>query len=215
VEHPLHSGWPQRVQESVFTDEEFDEERLMKLARLVAFCMLFSVAAAFPVKSQTTAQTASGRSTSAAGTWAAGGAFGFSNPTGDDDLDAEPALDGYLEHFLTDRVSARGSLMLLEYDRADVAGTNGVDIAAINGNVQYQWDGGTVRPFITGGIGVYDYNPDFGGDETELGLNAGGGANFPLTDRFAIQLVGAFHGTTADGQPDSFFNGTVGARWLW
>ncbi|HET6277739.1 MAG TPA: outer membrane beta-barrel protein [Candidatus Polarisedimenticolia bacterium] len=187
----------------------------MTLAKGISLCMLISLAAAFPLGSQATAQTTSGRSTPVAGTWAAGALFGFSNPTGDDDLDAEPAFDGYVEHFLTDRVSAKGSLMLLEYDGADVAGTNGVDVAAVNGNLQYQWGGDAVRPFVTGGVGVYDYDPDFGGDETEMGLNAGGGANFPMTDRFGIQIEGTFHGTTADDEPDSFFNGRVGARWSW
>jgi hypothetical protein len=187
----------------------------MTLARGISFFMLVSLAAAFPVISQTTARPSGGQSTPAAGTWAAGGAFGFSNPTGDDDIDTEPALDGYLEHFLTDRVSARGSLMLLEYDGPDVPVPVGVDIAAVNGNLQYHWNGHNVRPFITGGVGLYDYDPDFGGDETEMGLNAGGGVNFPMTDRFGIQIEGTFHGTTADGQPDSFFNGTVGARWHW
>jgi outer membrane protein with beta-barrel domain len=150
------------------------------------------------------------------GTWAAGADLGFVNPIGDEDVDLEPFADGYIEHFFTSNVSLRGMLSLYSFNGPDLPppSSDGVDILAINADVLYQWEGGSVHPFVTGGLGFYDYSSDFEDDGLELGLKVGGGANFYLTKAFAIKVEGDFHETTAE-RVDSFFTGTAGARWLW
>lgn len=180
--------------------------------------MAFAVAVAcFPASAQSSQPPAAGgRVTPPPGTWAAGFDLGFANPIGDEDFDLEPFGDGYIEHFFTSNVSLRGMLALYSFDGADVPppSSGDVDILAGTANVIYQWEGGSVHPFLTGGLGFYSYEPDFGDEDLELGVNAGGGANFYLTNGFAIKLEGDFHGTSGEGL-DSFFTGTVGARWLW
>ncbi len=161
--------------------------------------------------------SASGRRvTPPAGTWAGGFDVGFANPLGDNDFDAEPAFDAYLEYFSTPHVSWRGMVALVAFDGPDVPGlgADDLDIASLNANVLYQWEGNTVHPFVTGGIGMYNYDPDLGDSDLDLGLNAGGGMNLYTANRFAIKLEALFHAT--DGrEPDSYLTGTVGARWLW
>ncbi len=163
-----------------------------------------------------TTSSSSQRVTPQGGTWAGGADLGLANPIGDDDFDADPMLDAYLEYFYTPHVSFRGMLGLMSFNGPDVPGfgSNDLDIAIVTANILYQWEGGTVHPFVTGGVGLYDYNPDFGDDNLELGINAGGGLNFYLARHFAIKVEGAFHATGAD-EPDSFFTATAGARWLW
>ncbi|HET6372411.1 MAG TPA: hypothetical protein VFG76_03840, partial [Candidatus Polarisedimenticolia bacterium] len=135
---------------------------------------------------------------------------------GDDDFDAEPTFEGYLEYFSTPHVSWRGMLSLTSFDGPDVPGlgADDLDIVSLNANVLYQWEGGTVHPFVTGGVGVYNYDPDLGDSELEPGLNVGGGLNLYTAERFAIKFEALLHATDAR-EPDSFITGTVGARWLW
>ena len=163
------------------------------------------------------AQTGSSRRTTpSAGTWAAGVDAGFANPLGDDDFDAEPTLDAYLEYFCTPHVSVRGMAAFIGFEADDVPGVGPVDLDlfSFNGNVLYQWEGGVVHPFVGGGLGIYNYDPDVGDGDAEIGFNGGGGVNFYLAERFAIKVEGQFHVT--DGpEPDSYFAGTAGARWLW
>jgi opacity protein-like surface antigen len=149
-------------------------------------------------------------------TWAGGVDVGFANPIGDDDLDVEPFVDGYIEYFFTSNVSLRGMLGLYSFSGPDNPGNGPGDLDLVVGtaNVIYQWEGGTVHPFVTGGLGFYDYNQDDGDDGLEFGFNAGGGVNFYLTKTFAIKVEGDFHGTSAE-HLDSFFTATGGARWLW
>jgi opacity protein-like surface antigen len=91
-----------------------------------------------------------------------------------------------------------------------------VDFTFLNGNVSYNWEGGWVHPFVTGGIGIYSKDassslpPD--ADGTEFGLNAGGGLDWFLGARWALKFEGTFHGLAGD-EPDSFFLGTVGFKW--
>jgi hypothetical protein len=166
---------------------------------------------------QTEPSSPSGRRvTPPAGTWASGFDAGFANPLGDDDFDAEPTFDAYLEYFSTPHVSWRGMLAYTAFDGPDVPGlgTDDVVIASLNANVLYQWEGNAVHPFVTGGVGMYNYDPDLGDSDLEPGLNAGGGMNLYTAERFAIKLEALFHVT--DGrEPDSYLTGTVGARWLW
>jgi len=156
------------------------------------------------------------RVTPAPETWAGGVDVGFANPVGDDNLDAEPFGDGYIEYFFTSNVSLRGMLGLYSFDGPENPGNEpgDLDLVVFTTNFLYQWEGGTVHPFVTGGLGFYDYDQDLGDEDLEFGFNAGGGVNIYLTNTFAIKIEGDFHGTSAEFL-DSFFTATGGARWLW
>lgn len=187
----------------------------MSWMKMILICSVLGVTTG-ALHAQSGSSSPSRRTTPPAGTWAGGVDAGFANPLGDEDFDAEPTLNGYLEYFSTPHVSWRGMLGFASFDGPDVPGlgADDVDIISMNANVLYQWEGGTVHPFVTGGIGVYNYEADLDDDDLEPGLNAGGGLNFYLADRFAIKVETLVHGT--DGrEPDSYLTGTVGARWLW
>ena len=144
------------------------------------------------------------------GTWAAGGDLGFSEPIGAEEVDTSLVIGGYGEYFQTSQLSYRGMLSFLSFDGP---GKFGVDVVPITGNVVFQWEGKSVFPFVTGGIGLYFYRPDIGDSDLEFGVNFGGGANFFFTKTVALKLEGLFHGTTGK-EPDSFFAGTAGVRFL-
>ena len=189
----------------------------MSLKQRVLTLMVVGTVLCSPTWAQSSGTTSSEkRVTPAPETWAAGVDVGFANPVGDDDLDVEPFVDGYIEYFFTSNVSLRGMLGLYSFDGPDNPG-NGpgdLDLVVVNANVLYQWEGGTVHPFVAGGLGFYDYDQDFGDEDLEFGFNAGGGVNIYLTKTFAIKVEGDFHGTSAEFL-DSFFTATGGARWLW
>jgi len=187
--------------------------KTIKLPLTMCFVLAAMVGA---VSAQSGTSSAPRRTTPPAGTWAGGFDAGFANPLGDDDFDAEPTFDAYLEYFSTPHVSWRGMLAFTAFDGPDVPGlgNDDLDITSLNANVLYQWEGGTVHPFVTGGVGVYNYDSDLGGSDLEPGLNAGGGLNFYTSDNFAIKVEALLHAADAR-EPDSFLTGTVGARWLW
>ncbi len=188
--------------------------RRMKLIGVIC-CVLAVMVGALHAQGQPSSPSGR-RVTPSAGTWAGGFDAGFANPLGDEDFDAEPTFDAYLEYFSTPHVSWRGMVAFTAFDGPDVPGLgpDDLDITSVTANVLYQWEGGTVHPFVTGGVGVYNYDPDLGDSDLEPGLNAGGGLNLYAAERFAIKLEGLLH-TTDGREPDSYLTGTVGARWLW
>lgn len=148
-----------------------------------------------------------------AGTWAIGAALGFSNATGDDDFDAEPVLGGYFEYFTTNHASLRGQIGFVNFDGPPaISGPGDVDVVAVTGDALYHWDAGRVHPFVAGGVGIYNYDPQFGGGDNELGLNGGGGLDIFVTRDIAIEFQALLHETTEDRGPDSFVNATGAVR---
>jgi len=150
-----------------------------------------------------------------AGTWALGGDLGFSNTTGDGDFDAEPVMGGFAEYFVTNHASVRGQLSLIDFNGPSALqgpGTGDVNVVALTGNALYHWDAGQVRPYLSGGIGIYNYDPDFGSGDNELGLNGGGGLDIFVTRRIAVELQTLLHGTTEDRGPDSFLTASGSVR---
>ena len=147
------------------------------------------------------------------GSMAVSGNLGFTNAF-DDDFDGLNAiLDGTFEYYLNDRLSLRGLLGFtsFEADNVDVD----VDVIIFNANAAYYWQEGSLRPFVTGGLGFYDTDPSgpgvHGGGDTEIGINCGGGLDIFVQKNWAIKVEGLFHGFSSDG-PDTFFSATVGAK---
>jgi hypothetical protein len=62
---------------------------------------------------------------------------------------------------------------------------------SINGDLQYQFGrSGGVRPYAGGGLTLYYFNLDNGGDDTDFGLNAVGGLLFDRSKGHPIFLEG-------------------------
>lgn len=188
----------------------------MKRMTLVsAICSVLAVMPGLlPAQSQPS-NSSSRRTTPSAGTWAAGAGVGFANPLGDNDFDAEPTVEGYIEYFFTPNVSGRGTLSFTSFDGPDIGvGNDDVDIFSCTANIVYQWEGGVVHPFVTGGLGLYNYDSDLDDSDLEPGINGGGGINWYLANRFALKFEALLHATDAR-EPDSYLALTAGARWLW
>ena len=146
----------------------------------------------------------------AEGDIAVGGSLGFSNAFDSDFDGTEPIFSGTFEYWLRDRIALRGMLGFTEFE-----GPNDfdVEVTIINGNILYSWNKGLWHPYVTGGVGLYDVDPDFGSDDLEIGLNFGGGFFYSFDPSWAVTAEGLFHGSSGDG-PDSFFTGTGGIKYF-
>jgi Outer membrane protein beta-barrel domain len=90
------------------------------------------------------------------------------------------------------------------------------------GNVVFKFktsDESTFRPYILGGVGVYnskitgadDPNDVLGGGETDFGLNAGAGFDFKAGGA-GLFIEGRFHNVLTDGSDLQFIPITLGIR---
>jgi len=142
------------------------------------------------------------------GHWAAGGDLGWAFPLGNDHFDGAFSLDGFIEYRQTSTLSWRGMLWYTSFggDREDVG------LIAVNGNVIYEWEARKARPFLTAGIGLYDYRPQGHSSSLEFGVDFGAGVNVPVGKQVDLKFEGVFHGTTGT-EPDSFLLLSVGARY--
>src|SRR5262249_28578562 len=90
----------------------------------------------------------------AAGMWALGGSVGAGVPS-DPSLANGLDLAGNLEGYVTPRVSIRGQLGGTWSDIVGRHFTGTINPVFLDGNVVYNWEGGVLHPFVTGGVGVY------------------------------------------------------------
>jgi len=131
----------------------------------------------------------------------------------DDFDDIQPVFTGSFEYYSDPRVSWRGLLGTTSFD----AGNSGEDIDFIflDANVLYNWEGGRIHPYVTGGVGLYQKNASSGlpsgFDETVFGLNGGGGIDWFLGSRWAIEFEGTLHGLTGE-DPNTILFGTAGFK---
>ncbi len=151
------------------------------------------------------------------GDMAVSGNLGFAHSF-DDEFDGFEALfSGTFEYYSSDRISWRGLLGFTDFD-FDPPGSGpggSVDVMFINANILYNWNEGVVRPYVTGGIGLYDEDPDGpgidGDGDIEIGINGGGGLDIFFQPQWAIKIEGTLHGISGDG-PDTVFAGTGGVK---
>ena len=152
------------------------------------------------------------------GTWAAGIDVGAANPLGSSDFDASFVADVYFEWYQSRQLSWRAMVSYLAFDGP--ASGEDVGLLILNGNAVFRWPHKMVLPFVTAGLGLYQYDASGGSSKLELGFDFGGGVDFLLMGsstarpRIAIKLEGLFHGTSGV-EPDSFFQGSAGVRFLW
>jgi len=139
---------------------------------------------------------------------------GLANALDDDFEDVEPVLTGTFEYYTTPRFSWRGLLGIMSFD-ADLPGNPSVDFTFVNANVVYNWEGGRIHPYVTGGVGLYDKSASSGlppdSDETTFGVNGGGGIDWFLGARWALKFEGTFHGLTGE-DPSTILLGTAGVQ---
>jgi outer membrane protein with beta-barrel domain len=137
---------------------------------------------------------------------------GFTHVADNDFEKIDTVLTGTFEYHTTPRLSWRGLLGITSFD-ADLPGKASVDTTFVTANVVYTWERGRIRPYVTGGTGLYDKmaSSDLPArfDQTVLGVNAGGGIDWILGSRWGIQFEGTVH-VLAGEAPNTVFFGTVG-----
>ena len=109
-------------------------------------------------------------------------------------------LTGNIEGYLTRRVSVRGQVSGAFWDITGRGFTGTVRPVAFDGNVVYNFEGGKIHPFLTGGVGLYHYrfeeNPTTG-SANKFGLNAGGGMEYFFHRHATATAEVLYHGITS------------------
>jgi hypothetical protein len=150
------------------------------------------------------------------GTVAVGGDFGVFFP--DDPYDVSPTVAGFVEFYLTPRVSARSSLGWADPD-LDGSGDPGVRQIRLALNLLYNWEQGVWHPFVTAGFGAYflqrHRDDDSVGDaETEAAFNLGGGIEYFTGRTVALKGEALYHitGDAPDIPDPSGLTLTIGLK---
>ena len=119
-----------------------------------------------------------------AGMVAVGGSVGVSFPS-DGRLNQGFDVALNVEGYLTPRVSIRGQVGGSWWDIVGQRFGGTLNPFYIDGNLVYNWEGGKVHPYVTGGVGAYRYRwSETGvadGGKTAVGANLGGGLEFFFT----------------------------------
>ncbi len=106
-----------------------------------------------------------------------------------------PVFTGTFEYYTSPRVSWRGLLGIMSFD-ADLPGSPSIDTTFLTANVLYNWEGGRIHPYVTGGVGFYQKDAPSSlpsrFDQTVFGVNGGGGIDWFLGDRWALEFEGTF-----------------------
>jgi hypothetical protein len=113
------------------------------------------------------------------------------------------------------RTSPLGVRFDVLYDNWDVEGTS-IDLRALGGTANLMFHlpstSTAVRPYLSGGIGVYNLKASRGGDgETNAGLNAGVGLDFPMSGIIPFAEV-RFHSIFTDEEKTNFVPIVFGIR---
>jgi hypothetical protein len=112
----------------------------------------------------------------------------------DDRLETAPTIDAFGEYYLRPRVSVRGMLAWASPGLKNRTEDHFRQVKLLF-NGTYNWEGGRIHPFVTGGAGAYfvrlkrEGNTDPDG-ETRGGINVGGGIEYFVGARTTIKGEG-------------------------
>ena len=126
---------------------------------------------------------------------AVGFSAGFAMPSASG-LDTGMGISAQIERYLTSRASLRGQLSGAWTDVFAQPFEGSVKPMAVNGNLVYNWEGGKIHPYVTGGVGFYRYRfseAGLTGASNKLGTNVGGGAEVFFTRRDALTVEALAH----------------------
>jgi hypothetical protein len=133
---------------------------------------------------------------------AVGISAGFALPAADD-LDPGFALAVNYEHYMSRRVSIRGQVGGAWEDIEGHSFQGTVKPMSFTGNVVYNWEGGAIHPYVTGGLGYYRFRyleADLYSANNHFGGNLGGGMEFFMTRRDTITAEVLAHLVSGDAQ---------------
>ena len=127
---------------------------------------------------------------------AIGGDVGLFLPKADG-MKSGPTLEGFYEYYPTARTSIRLGLGWAN-PKLDNEEDDSIRWIRVAGDVVYNWEGGSVHPFVGGGLGIYflqrrDNGENLGDSETKLGGTLFGGAEFFLNNTVSVKGEARYH----------------------
>ena len=127
---------------------------------------------------------------------AVGGEIGIFRPS-DDALESGLSLDGFYEYYLSPRASLRLGLGWTK-PQYEFEPDESLRYVRVGGDLIYNWEGGTVHPFVGVGLGVYILQPRENGDdradsESKLGGVLLGGVEYFTGDTVSIKGEASYH----------------------
>jgi len=197
--------------------EELMTKKLVGIVAVAAIAI--SVTPASAQRRTTTQRTAAPR-VPAEGMWALGGSIGAAAPS-DAALGNGFDVAGNLERFFSPRFSLRGQLGASWWDIQGHSFTGTVTPLFATGNAVYNWEGGAVHPYVTGGVGIYHFSapgPSVDRSDTKPGVNFGGGVDYFIDRRTTMggellyHKVGAFDTPLAAFGDGSFWRFGFGLK---
>jgi hypothetical protein len=157
----------------------------------------------------------------AEGMWAVGGSFGATAPQ-EGSFQNGLDLTGNVEGYLTRRLSIRAQTGVSWWDIQGRGFSGTITPFFVDGNLVYNWEGGAVHPYVTGGLGVYHFHASEGtvltGADTRPGFDVGGGIEYffnrhtTMTGELTYHNVGAFSSPLTTFNDGSFWRFGLGAK---
>jgi hypothetical protein len=181
-----------------------EETQLMRTAQIMTLGVVLGLAAA-PAFAQRRARSP----VPDTGMIGIGASFAAAVPT-DPSLENGPQLAGNVEGYLTPRLSVRAQVGGGWRDITGRGFTGSIKPVFLDGNIVYNWEGGVLHPFATGGIGVYRYRsaingaPEFG--DTKAGFDFGGGVEYFLNRYTTLTTELLYHKVDNFNTPVGVFN---------
>jgi hypothetical protein len=115
----------------------------------------------------------------------------------DDGFKSDLELNAFYEYYLSPRTSVRlgGGWMNPKSKTED---EDSMRYIRIGGDVVYNWEGGSVHPFVGAGLGIYflqlkDNGENFGDQESKLGGSLFGGAEFFTSNTMSVKAEAKYH----------------------
>jgi hypothetical protein len=194
-----------------------------KLIGIVAIAAIAIGVTPASAQRRTTTQRTTAPRVPAAGMWAGGGSIGASAPM-DAALQNGIDLAGNIERFFTPRVSVRGQIGATWWDIQGHSFNGTIRPFFADANAVYNWEGGAVHPFVTAGVGLYNFHASeptlrtSSDSDTKAGVNFGGGLDFFIDRRTTMggellyHHVGAFDSPLASFGDGSFWRFGFGLK---
>ncbi|MDT5267902.1 MAG: hypothetical protein QOH49_88 [Acidobacteriota bacterium] len=122
-------------------------------------------------------------------------------------FDPGGAFTADLEYHATDTFSVFGLFGYRRFGR-NFAFLNDLNVFQFSAGTKVYFAPGGVRPFVNVGVGAFKFDPG----STRFGLNGGGGLQFVLTPRFALEGEYNYHSVFTSGSNVNFSTGQGGVR---
>ena len=127
---------------------------------------------------------------------AVGGDVGLFRPSADQ-LEPALSLDGFYEYYFSPRTSVRLGLGWTRPE-FDIDPDTSIRHVRVGGDVIYNWEGGTVHPFVGAGLGLYLMEPRSGGEaladsESKLGGVLLGGVELFTSRTLSVKGEVSYH----------------------